>query len=200
MGTDVMTSLYESPQCYVEIWTATTLELLSRIASEISYNNTTSDSVEVPVSSSPSAMLMRLHCPYLKDTMNVMTVRANRSWKTHIDLDIPLGSRISALNFPLVEHFPTKEDRYEKTITTFYDSDHPLTLIPITGRKAVSVVGATKVIGRLQLVQPTLINTMLPHGVENSSDEDRVIISWGSCADMTTTERMLSNLYDFQLK
>ena len=113
--------------------------------------------------------------PFVQEFMNTMQqpdwvrhleyfkVPAQTTLPAHID-----NGRYVAMNIPIIGDF-------ESTSLDVYDVSHISDTIDRSGAKGFG--GQAKLISQVYYKVPVLVNTSIPHGTTNNTDQDRVIIS-----------------------
>ena len=125
------------------------------------------------VKDDPYMESIRKQYPFLSNMYNIYTTREFNSMPIHID-----AKRKCAINIPI--------QNTETSDTIFYElSGIPeLEHVP---KFVYHLVKSTAVeVFRFSLLKPTLINNSVPHSVVNSTNKERIIISWS-----------ISDQYDF---
>ena len=103
--------------------------------------------------------------PFLSNLYNIYETPQRYVTPVHVD-----SARFCALNIPIINT--------ENSYTVFYKPSDELVSTKITHRAYHLVNSNVTEVFRFTLTSPTLINTKIPHGVLDSGDETRIIISW----------------------
>jgi hypothetical protein len=83
----------------------------------------------------------------------------------HVD-----AARNCALNIPIINT--------ENSHTIFYKTNNNLETKEISKRVYHLISSEVSEVFRFTLTEPTLINTKMPHGVLDSGNQNRIIMSW----------------------
>jgi hypothetical protein len=117
------------------------------------------------VSSSEYLSLLQNQYPFLSNLYNIF--KSAQSFITPVHIDY---YRNCALNIPI--------SNTQNSHTVFYKLLDPIQLRYIPERVYSLVESPMTEIFRFTLTEPTLINTKMPHGVLDSGDQNRIIMSW----------------------
>ena len=117
------------------------------------------------VSSSEYLSQLKTQFPFLSNLYNIY--KSPQSFITPVHIDY---HRNCAINIPI--------SNTENSHTVFYKLLDPIQLRYIPERVYNLVESSMTEIFRFTLTEPTLINTKLPHGVLDSGDHHRIIMSW----------------------
>jgi hypothetical protein len=117
------------------------------------------------VSSDEYLLSLNNKFPFLSNLYNIYEAPQRYVTPVHVD-----SARFCALNIPIINT--------ENSYTVFYKPSDELVSTKITHRAYHLVNSNVTEVFRFTLTSPTLINTKIPHGVLDSGDETRIIISW----------------------
>ena len=117
------------------------------------------------VSSDEYLLSLNNKFPFLSNLYNIYETPQRYVTPVHVD-----SARFCALNIPIINT--------ENSYTVFYKPSAELVSTKITRRAYHLVNSDVTEVFRFTLTSPTLINTKIPHGVLDSGDQDRIIISW----------------------
>jgi len=116
--------------------------------------------------------LVREQYPFLGNIYNIYSTSQNYITPVHVD-----AARNCALNIPIINT--------ENSHTVFYKTNNNLETKEISKRVYHLISSEVIEVFRFTLVKPTLINTKMPHGVLDSGDQNRIIMSWSVNNDYT---------------
>lgn len=132
------------------------------------------------VKSSDFLCSVREQYPFLGEFYNIYITSQSYITPVHVD-----SARNCALNFPIANT--------ENSHTVFYKTINELSSKEIPDRVYHLVDSDVTEVFRFTLTRPTLINTKVPHGVLDSGDKKRIILSWsiGGIYDYESVKRIL---------
>lgn len=117
------------------------------------------------VETSDYLMSLRNKFPFLGSVYNIYATSQSYITPIHID-----AARNCALNIPIINT--------ENSHTVFYKLLSPLESKKIEERIYHLINSDVEEVFRFTLTKPTLINTKAPHGVFDSGNSTRIILSW----------------------
>lgn len=123
------------------------------------------------VESSQYLTEIRNQYPFLSTIYNIYPTSQGYTTPIHID-----SGRNCALNIPI--------SNTENSHTVFYEAKD-IKVEDIKDRVYHKVLSSSTEVFRFTLLEPTVINTKVPHGVFDSGTETRIIMSWSISSEYT---------------